>query len=186
MKVIYKGKLDTLLPAQRRKLDAKLAKLAKLVDGRIEEREAHVVLSSERHAKQAEISVNIHDHVMVGAGSAPDLLTALTSAIDRLEKQVRKLRAKRRDTKRGPEKSLKVKPVEEPEVIEVAAPEGEAETAIKVFRASHRTDQKPLTLEEAILAVEDGRDYLVYRDAETDHISVLLRRRDGHFDLVED
>ncbi len=184
MKVIYKGKLDTLLPAQRRKLDAKLAKLAKVVDGR-EEREVHVVISSERQEQRAEISVNIHDHVMVGAGSAPDLLTALTSAIDRLEKQVRKLRAKRRDAKRGPEQSLKAKSMEEPQVVEVAVRDRETETPVRIFRADHYANQKPLTLEEALLEIEDGRDYLVYRDAETDRISVLLRRRDGHFDLVE-
>ena len=33
--------------------------------------------------------------------------------------------------------------------------------------------------------MERGRDYLVYRDAETDRLAVLVRRRDGHFDLVE-
>jgi putative sigma-54 modulation protein len=40
-------------------------------------------------------------------------------------------------------------------------------------------------LDEAILEMEGNRDYLVYRDAETDRLSVLLRRRDGHYDLVE-
>jgi putative sigma-54 modulation protein len=33
--------------------------------------------------------------------------------------------------------------------------------------------------------MDQSRDYLVYRDSETDRVSVLLRRRDGHFDLVE-
>ena len=42
-----------------------------------------------------------------------------------------------------------------------------------------------MTLDEALIEIEKGRDYLVYRDAETDRLSVLLRRRDGHFDLVE-
>ena len=184
MKVTYKGKLDALVPAQRKKLEAKLAKLGKLVDGR-EEREAHVTLSSERHAHRAEITVNYYDHPMVGIGSSPDLLISMTSAIDRLEKQVLKLRAKRRDTKRSPAQSLKSTPVEEPVEIGAAALEPEMVTEKKVFRANHRANQKPLTLEEALLAIEDGRDYLVYRDAETDRLAVLLRRRDGNFDLVE-
>ena len=42
-----------------------------------------------------------------------------------------------------------------------------------------------MTLEEALLEMEKDRDYLVYRDAETDRLAVLVRRRDGHFDLVE-
>ena len=42
-----------------------------------------------------------------------------------------------------------------------------------------------MTLDEAILEMDKTRDYLVYRDAETDRVTVLVRRRDGHFDLVE-
>ncbi len=42
-----------------------------------------------------------------------------------------------------------------------------------------------MTLEEALLEIGDTRDYMVYRDAVTDRIAVLIRRRDGHFDLVE-
>ena len=30
-----------------------------------------------------------------------------------------------------------------------------------------------------------GGYYLVYRDSENDRIAILLRRRDGNFDLVE-
>jgi hypothetical protein len=33
--------------------------------------------------------------------------------------------------------------------------------------------------------MEKGGDYLVYRDAESDRVAVLMRRRDGNFDLVE-
>ena len=42
-----------------------------------------------------------------------------------------------------------------------------------------------MTIDEALLEMENDRDYLVYRDADSDRLSVLMRRRDGHFDLVE-
>ena len=42
-----------------------------------------------------------------------------------------------------------------------------------------------MTLDEAMLEMDRGRDYLVYRDSESDRLSVLVRRRDGHFDLIE-
>ena len=184
MKVAYRGKLDALVPAQRKKWEAKLAKLAKLVDGK-EEKEIHVILASERHFQRAEITINYHDHPLVGVGTAPDLFVSMTSAVEKLEKQVRKVRAKWRETKRGPERSLKSKRLEEPVEIDTGALEQEPGAGGQVFRANYRADQKPLTLEEALLAIEDGRDYLVYRDSETDRLSVLLRRRDGNFDLVE-
>jgi hypothetical protein len=42
-----------------------------------------------------------------------------------------------------------------------------------------------MTLEEAMLEMDVRSDYLVYRDAATDRVKVLVRRRDGQFDLVE-
>ena len=42
-----------------------------------------------------------------------------------------------------------------------------------------------MTADEAMLEMEPGQDYLTYRDAETGRLSVLFRRPDGHFDLIE-
>jgi len=185
MIITYTGKLERLTPVQRKKWDAKTAKLGKLVDGR-GEREVHVVLKHQRHEQRAEITVNLHDHTIAGEGSAADLLTAMTTAADKIEKQVRKLRTKRRDVKRDPEKTVRKAAAPEP-----AAPKAkkkakaEAPERKKVYKANRKMSQKPLTLDEAMLAMEQGRDYVAYRDAETDRVSVLVRRSDGHFDLVE-
>ena len=42
-----------------------------------------------------------------------------------------------------------------------------------------------VALEEALLEMESDRDYMVYRDADKQCLSVLVRRRDGNFDLIE-
>ena len=66
------------------------------------------------------------------------------------------------------------------------AKEAEAEAEpTQVFRVDHHKKRKPMTLDEAILEMDARRNYLVYRDSETDRVSVLVRRRDGHFDLIE-
>ena len=45
---------------------------------------------------------------------------------------------------------------------------------------------KPLTLEEARLELETrNHDQVTFRDAESGNVCVLLRRRDGRFELVE-
>jgi hypothetical protein len=54
-----------------------------------------------------------------------------------------------------------------------------------VVRASAKSNGKPMTVDEALLAMEEDRDYLVYRDASTDKVHVMIRRRDGKVDLVE-
>jgi putative sigma-54 modulation protein len=54
-----------------------------------------------------------------------------------------------------------------------------------VFRVNNQQRRKPMTLDEAVMQMEKDQDYLVYRDAQNESISVLVRRRDGHFDLIE-
>ena len=55
----------------------------------------------------------------------------------------------------------------------------------KIFRVTYDEDSKPMTLEEALLEMEAGPNYVVYRDSDRDCLSVLLRRPDGHYDLIE-
>jgi putative sigma-54 modulation protein len=180
MKVTYTGRREPFTPPQTRKLEGKLAKLARLLDLKGGEREAHIILTSERHLRRAEITVRMFDHPMVGVAAEADQFTALLQAIERLEKQVLKLRAKKRDTKRDPRQALAAAP--EPAVVEASSEEAEAR---QVFRLNRHATNKPMTLEEALLEMDRQRDYVVFRDAETDRVSVLMRRRDGHFDLVE-
>jgi putative sigma-54 modulation protein len=181
MRVTYTGRQVELAPAQLRKLEAKIGKVGKLLDGR-EEREAHVILSLERHLHHAEITVKYYNHQLVGLGSNSDLFTAIQAAMDKLEKQAIKIRTKWREGKRTPRKESQPEP---PPAETAAQAEPEAETEKRIFRVNHHQRRKPMTLDEAILEMEKDRDYLVYRDAETDRVSVLVRRRDGHFDLVE-
>ena len=59
-----------------------------------------MILSQERFLRKVEITVNAWDHALVGVGTDRDLVTAADGAVDRLEKQVLKVRTKFRDTKR--------------------------------------------------------------------------------------
>src|SRR5579871_3694432 len=123
MKITYTGRQVELAPAQLKKIEAQSAKVGKLLDGR-EQKEAHVILSLERHLHQAEITVNYHNHPLVVAASNADLFTAIHSAIEKLEKQAIKVRAKWRDNQRTPRK----------EEAPIPEPAAEAETEPEVER----------------------------------------------------
>jgi putative sigma-54 modulation protein len=179
MKITYTGRQVELAPAQIKKLEARFAKIGKLLDGR-RESETHVILSLERHLHRAEATINYFGHQLAGLGSSADLFTAVHGAAEKLEKQAVKARTKWRDTKRTPHKAASEAESEAPAPLELEAP---AEP--KDFRVNNFQKRKPMTLDEAILEMDQKRDYLVYRDAQTDRISVLMRRKDGHFDLVE-
>lgn len=176
MRITYTGRQVELAPAQLKKIQARAGKLAKFLDGK-EEREAHVILGLERGRHTAEITVNYFDHPLIGAAANPDMFTAIHAAIEKLEKQAIKVRAKWREGKRTPRQQAA-----EPAATEPAARQNGAK---RVYRVENHQRHKPMTLDEAILEMEKDRDYLVYRDAENERLSVLMRRRDGHFDLVE-
>ena len=179
MKITYTGRQVELTPAQLKKLEARFATIGKLLDGR-EERDAHIVLSLLRKIHKAEASINYYGHPLIGVGSSDDLFTAIHEAVEKLEKQSVKARTKWRDAKRTPRKAV---PDVENEKIVPAEVDDEARQ--QVHKVKPPAKRKPMTVEEAVLEMDTSKDYLVYRDAQTDKVSVLLRRRDGHFDLVE-
>lgn len=198
MKITFTGKQDKLTQAQERKLAMAFARLSKLLERR-GEKGAQVILTEERHLRHAEVRVNFYDHALFGKGSAPDQFTAIMDAVEKVEKQALKLLEKKRELKRS-KSPRKEEALAEAETVEAAASrsgkkskkaappqpeETEEMRPARVVRASSKANGKPMTLEEAMLAMEDGRDYLVYRDADTDRVQILIRRSDGAVDLVE-
>jgi putative sigma-54 modulation protein len=192
MKVSYTG-IKSGLPAKlQEKLDSKFAKLSKLVDGR-GEKQTHVVVTSERHLHKAEITLHVHNHQLVGIGTDSDVFKAICAALDRIEKQAAKEGAKWRGTIRRSD-SIKVVSVKdaEPRAAKPAPARKIApgktvagHNGARVFRPNHHERGKPITLEEAMIEMEDGRDYVAYRDADKQVVCMLIRRRDGHYDLIE-
>lgn len=205
MKITYRG-IAHQLPAQlQKKVDAKFGKLSKLLEKR-GEKEAHVAITTERHLHHAEITLQFYDHQLVGEGADTDLYTAMSLALDKLEKQAVNQRGKWREKARrhngtgrklvaaelaetAPAKSTggKAKPAEAMESSrrQDRLPHPASAPAQRVFRVNHLNRRKPMTLDEAMMEMEGGREYMVYRDSDRECLSVLVRRRDGNFDLIE-
>ena len=102
---------------------------------------------------------------------------SLDLAVDRFEKQVKKLKDRlvSRSRPRRSERAAEMMPVEpldleaEPEIV--------------------RTKQfvmKPMTAEEAVLQLELlGHNFFLFNNVDTDLTSVVYRRRDGAYGLIE-
>ena len=150
------------------------------------EKEGHIILTAVRRQRKAEITVNHHHHNFAGMATANDDFTALASAIDKLEKQIIRQADKWRTTTRH---SGSVKQIaEEPDVEPGEAVPEEAEPEVngaQIFRPILKNNRKPMTADEAVLAITEKQNYLVYRDADSGTSSVVIRRADGNFDLIE-
>lgn len=190
MKLIVSGKTRDFTPELEEKFNAKLSKLSKLIERR-GEREAHLTHQVERHLHRVEVTVNFYDHALASEGVDGDLETALCQAVDKLEKQIVKLRNRWRDTQRDAKgvRSTKENGTTETETAPATPAKAKSNgqpNRPKIFHVNYEEDRKPMTMQEAILEMErDGDQYVVYRDSARDCLSVLVRRPDGNFDLIE-
>jgi putative sigma-54 modulation protein len=194
MKLIVSGKTKDFTPELEEKVKTKISKLSKFVERR-GEREVHVTHQIERHLHKVEVIVNFYDHSLVAEGIDGDLDAALCQAVEKLEKQVVKLKTRWRDTHRDAKGVRSTKESWEsneaqglesnPQSLPAARNNGLAPRP-KVFRVDYYEGRKPMTLQEAILEMQrDSDDYVVYRDSARNCLSVLVRRPDGNFDLIE-
>lgn len=191
MNISWTGKQEFLHPEQQKNLDSKIAKISKLLDGGGKgEKKAHIILAQNKNQFRAEITLNYLDHQVVGEHADPDQFTAINVAIEKFEKQLIKVRDKRRDIKKGPRQGwdkgaaantiIAANPG--PEGLRAAAPVNNGRP--QIYRLVPG-ETKPMTAEEAAVEIDAGDPYLVYLNAGSNRPAIILRRSDGNFDLVE-
>ena len=203
MKLIYSGKTKGFTPDLEKKISGKLSKLSKHVEQR-GEREAHLSHRVVRHLHHICVEVKFYDNNVVAEGANADLDMAACEAIDKLEAQILKLRDRWRDTHRDP-KAIRdskenwdkpvaavngSKPAAAPTPLKASAVKASAAKASpakkpRVFKVVPHDAHKPMTVDEAILEMDGTDPYMVYRDADKNCLSVLVRRADGNFDLIQ-
>ncbi len=188
MNVSYKGIKKAIPEKLQEKLDAKFTKLSKLLEQK-GPKEAHVIVTQERHLNKAEVTMQFNGHPLVGIAADADLFTAVSGALDKLDAQAvrytAKLREKSRRSANGTKAAVAAKPDGQLAAVVTSTNSKKSSIAQRIYRVNESRGQKPMTLDEAILEMEQDRDYMVYRDADRNSLSVLVRRRDGHFDLIE-
>jgi len=98
MRVLLTARHCELDPEDRLFAEQRLEKLAHIVH---DIQEAHVTVSAEKYRHTAEITLKVRGHEIVGREQANGARAAVDRAIDRLEEQVRRLKDKRLDRRRG-------------------------------------------------------------------------------------
>ena len=192
MTINWTGKQEFVHPTQQKNLESKIAKISKLLETSGKgEKQAHIILNQHKNQHRAEITLNYLDHQVVGEHTDPDQYTAINVAIEKFEKQLMKVRDKRRDIKVGPREgwdkgaaanSLIAAEPRLPEGVRASGPNGEGGRP-QIYRVMPG-ETKPMSSEEALMEI-DGDPYLVFMSSDTNRHAVLLRRADGNFDLVE-
>ena len=165
---------------------------------------AHAVFAVERGFNHvADINITLPNGIVINAKEVTeDMYSSIDLATARIERQVRKWKDKIRDHKPhgGPAASVRevVIPAEEIEPQSPAAAAAAAAAAPKASAAATAASPgfrviKDETFSARSMKVEDavmqlnllGDELLVFTDADSHGISVLYRRKDGNYGLIE-
>jgi putative sigma-54 modulation protein len=151
-------------------LTQRLAKLEPMFPGIVE---AKIVLSKEKHRRTAALTLVAKRHTFRSEETASDLETAVDVAVDALARQVREMkdRVKNRKARSAPRRAPAPARAD-------ASPTAE----VTVMRVPLESMPLPAALEQ-LRASRD--EFLVFANATTDVVSVLYRRGDGGFGLIE-
>jgi putative sigma-54 modulation protein len=145
-----------------------------------------IVLSHERRRFGAEIIATHRRRRWNAHEYTADPRAAVALAFEKIDAQAKKDAEKMRNRKNRA--SPRLQPAAEP-APDVPArgrkPAAEAGSDRRIVRVS-RPAVKPMSAEEAALRIEGSdQEFLVFRDSGTEKLSVLYKRRDGNFGLIE-
>lgn len=154
----------------------RLSRIQKYIDKPVD---AHVVLSVEKFRYVAEINIMAKGISLVGKEEAKDMQLAIDNVIDKIERQIKKHKEKSREHKANTNRP------EDMDGLREAPVPFEEELKLRIVE-TRRVVLKPMSLDEAILEMESSRNrFVIYRDAHSENISVIYRRDDGNFALLE-
>lgn len=175
MRIDYTGRGVDITDRIREFTAGKMERLNKLLD---EIHDTQVVLSVEKYRHKAEIKFLSHKKTFQGAEETTDMFQSIDRVVDKLESQARKFKDKSHSKKRNTTETIRINVLTSPNVED-------RESGLKVIHTDHDT-VKPMTLEEAVDSLERlGQEFIIYRNAETDKINLVYRRKDGNIGYIE-
>lgn len=176
MKFEYTGRHLEVTPALRAHVENHFDKISHLFDG--DGDKAHIIIDVEKERHRAEIILHWRDQVLTATSTVSDMYQALSQSIDKIEKQALKLKNKVIDKHQKKKKTAAVAtPIDDVKV--------ENNTTPRILDVE-KYPVKPMTAEEAAMRIQNQEDqFVVFRDAENEKISVIYKRKDGHYGLIQ-
>jgi putative sigma-54 modulation protein len=173
MRLTLTGRHVEITPAISRLVERKMARIERVLNNRAVSGQVELWPEKFRHV----VEVHVHargGHMLKGRSVATSWDEALSQAVDRLLQQGQKLKGKWQERKR------------EARPVKRAIPEpGGGGLPRRIVRA-RRYPVRIMTVAEAALALPPAPDaFLVFRNTDTDAVSVVFRRKDGDIGLIE-
>jgi putative sigma-54 modulation protein len=179
VRTIVKGKNIAVPERVKRYAEKRFRRLERVVD---DPSDAIVELSVEHHRSATDshlvdVSLVIGGHTLRGSASAPTHEAGIDTVIDRLERQAVDHKTKPRMRGRAPEAKALLR-----RLADGTAEPTRDTRIVKVKRFAI----EPMFEEDALAAMEElGHQFYVFVNAENERISVVYRRTDGDYGVIE-
>lgn len=174
MKVSIRGKNITVTQGIQEKVEKKLSKLDKYFITK--DVEAKVLVRTYPTGQKIEVTIPT-EYVLLRAEEVnDDLYDAIDLVIDKLEGQIRKYKTKLSRKSKNNKLAFNIATLEELD------DDDEEDVIVK----TKTIDPKPMDMEEAIMQMElIGHTFFVYLDSESNKVSVVYKRDNGGYGLLE-
>ena len=171
MKVTIIGRQMNVWDEMKATIEKKLEKLDKYFG---DDCEATVTLSSKRSLKSLEITINAYGTIFRSETDDDTFRNALDRSIYSIERQIRKNKTRL---------SKKIRSGAFDEGIFDTGEDYEEDAEFVIRTKSFYF--KPMSVEEAIMQMNLlGHEFFVFRDAVTEEVCVVYRRKDGDYGLI--
>lgn len=174
MRVAYTGRNIEVTSALRDFTEVHLRKIRKILGEAIH---VHMTLTVQKHRQIAEIHLRSRSLDINGLEETNDMYASINTVLEKAERQALKHKGKKITRKRHP--------TSRPASTPPSSPNRPASGAPRVIKSTSFA-AKPMTVEEAVREFNGANgDFLVFRNAESEKVSVLYKRKDGNFGLIE-
>ncbi len=144
--------------------------------------EVHMVLTVEKHQRHiAEVNIKTRHEFHHGEEESSDMYTSIAAVLDKVEKQLLRSKGRNQDKKRRSSHGNSV--VSSTTVVEIE--EALGQKLPRIIR-NHHVAAKPMSIDDAAIEVGDStEDFLVFRNADTEKLNVVYKRKDGNIGWIE-
>ncbi len=174
MEIIIHGDKLKVTTAMKDYIEEKLSKLEKYLENSDNVR-INVIVKVSNYSQRVEITIPLKTVILRTEETQQDFYAAVDKAIDKLERQVRKNKTRIASRQTKGNFGFVIDEIENVEDIE--------ETKIVKRK---KVEVKPMDEEEAILQMELlGHQFYMYKDSETNKPTVVYKRNDGNYGIIE-
>lgn len=173
MEFIIRGDKLKITDAMKDYIEEKLGKLDKYLKNSDDVR-VTVIAKVKNHEQRVEITIPLKTYILRSEETKEDFYAAVDKAVDKLERQIRKNKTK-----------MMSKQVKTSNDFDISAIESDKTEKTKVLKRK-TIEVKPMNEDEAILQMELlGHQFYMYKDSETGKPTVVYKRNDGNYGIIE-